>query len=69
MPVPEPVSLTPRQSQILRMIALGKVGKEIAWELRVSTKTIEYHRQQIMDKLNCHGIANLTRYAIGKGLI
>lgn len=46
------IPLTPRQIEILRLLADGKATKEIAWELNVSTKTVESHRAQIMERLN-----------------
>lgn len=61
--------LTEREREVLQLIAEGKTSKEIATLLGISTKTIDVHRQQIMDKLNIHTIAGLTRYAIKEGLI
>lgn len=70
MPDPAtPPVLTERQTQVLKLIALGMCGKEIAWTLGVSLKTIEFHRNEIMQRLNLHGIADLTRYAMTHGLI
>lgn len=60
--------LTPRERQVLQLIAEGKTTKEIAYTLKVSTKTIETYRQQIMDKLDIHSIAGLTKYAVREGL-
>ena len=51
------------------MIAEGFSNKQIAAELEISIKTVEKHRQQVMNKLNIHDVAGLTRYAISKGLI
>jgi DNA-binding NarL/FixJ family response regulator len=61
--------LTPRQSEILKMIAEGKSTKEIAFVLEVSTKTIETHRARIMERLEIHDIAGLVVHAIRTGLI
>lgn len=61
--------LSPRQQEVLRLIALGRSTKEIAFELDISSKTIETHRAQIMKKLGLQDIANLTRYAIRRGII
>lgn len=61
-------SLSNREREVLQMIAEGKSTKEIATALFVSVKTIETHRQQIMNKLNIHSIAGLTKYAIREGL-
>ncbi|MCD6417742.1 response regulator transcription factor [bacterium] len=60
--------LTPRECEVLQLIAEGKTNKEIADELGVSIKTIDTHRQQIMKKLDIHNVAELTRYAIKMGL-
>jgi len=61
-------SLTPRESEILKLIADGLSTKEIAHQLNVSPKTIESHRLQIMEKLKITSIAHLIRYAIKEGL-
>ncbi|NVN91982.1 MAG: response regulator transcription factor [Desulfuromonadales bacterium] len=61
-------SLTPREREILRMIADGKNPKEIAYAGNVSIKTIENQRNGIMKKLNLFSIAELTKYAIREGL-
>jgi len=60
--------LSSREREVLQLIAEGKNTKQIASVLNVSTKTIETHRQQIMEKLNIHSIAELTKYAIREGL-
>jgi DNA-binding NarL/FixJ family response regulator len=62
-------ALSARQLGILRMIAAGKSTKEIAFELGVSTKTVETHRARIMDRLDIHDIAGLVVYAMKSGLI
>lgn len=61
-------NLTPREREILKLIADGKSIKEIAFQLGVSNKTIENHRQAIMQKLNLFSVAELTKYAIRHGL-
>jgi two-component system, NarL family, response regulator NreC len=61
--------LTPRQRQVLQLVAEGKTTKEIAAVLGVSTKTAESHRNRLMRKLGIHETANLVRYAIRCGLI
>ena len=61
--------LTTREAEVLQLIAEGKPNKYIASELCISVKTVEKHRQQVMNKLNIHDIAGLTRYAISKGII
>ena len=60
--------LTARERQVLQLLAEGKATKEIAFSLSVSVKTIESHRQKIMDKLDMKSIAELTKYAIREGL-
>jgi DNA-binding NarL/FixJ family response regulator len=61
--------LTTREAEVLQLIAEGAPNKLIAAELCISIKTVEKHRQQVMNKLNIHDIAGLTRYAISKGVI
>lgn len=61
--------LTPRQREILRLIAKGMGTKEIAYQLDLSVKTIETHRAMMMDRLGIRDVAGLTRYAIRAGLI
>jgi len=60
--------LSPREREVLQLIAEGHSTKDIAAQLSVSVKTIETHRKQIMDKLDLHSIAELTKYAIRQGL-
>jgi DNA-binding NarL/FixJ family response regulator len=60
--------LTPRERQVLQLLSEGKTTKGIGSDLQVSVKTVETYRQQIMDKLNIHSIAELTKYAIREGL-
>jgi DNA-binding NarL/FixJ family response regulator len=61
--------LTPRQREILQLIAEGHSTKEIARILHVSVKTVETHRTQLMERLDIHGIAGLVRYAIRAGML
>jgi DNA-binding NarL/FixJ family response regulator len=61
--------LTPRQREVLRMIAEGLTTKAIARVLGISGKTVEAHRTQLMERLNIHEIARLVRYAIRAGLV
>jgi DNA-binding NarL/FixJ family response regulator len=61
--------LTPRQREILQLIAEGHSTKEIALALNISVKTAESHRTQIMERLGIHDIAGLVRYAIRAGMI
>ncbi len=61
--------LTSRETEVLQLIAEGYANKQIAGELSISIKTVEKHRQRIMDKLDIHQTAGLTRYAIDKRVI
>ena len=61
--------LTSREEGVLQLIAEGKANKQIASELGISIKTVEKHRQHLMQKLGIHDIAGLTRYAIAAGVI
>ena len=61
-------TLTGREREVLQLIDEGKTTKEIASCLHVSINTIDTHRRQVMEKLNIHSIAELTKYAIREGL-
>jgi len=61
--------LTPREVEVLKLIAEGYSNREIAEALQISIKTVEKHRQGTMNKLDIHEVAGLTRYAISKGLV
>jgi DNA-binding NarL/FixJ family response regulator len=61
--------LTSREMEVLQLIAEGKANKEMAEELGIGIKTVEKHREHLMDKLDIHDTAGLTRYAIGAGII
>jgi len=61
--------LTTREAEVLQLIAEGRANKQIAGELCISIKTVEKHRQQVMNKLGIHDVAGLTRHAISKGII
>jgi len=61
--------LTPRQREVLRMIAEGMTTKAIARALQISVKTVETHRTQLMDRLDIRDVASLVRYAIRAGII
>jgi DNA-binding NarL/FixJ family response regulator len=60
--------LSPREREVLQLIAEGKTSPQIANLLHISVKTVETHRQQIMVKLKIKSIAELTKYAIREGL-
>jgi DNA-binding NarL/FixJ family response regulator len=61
--------LTPRQREVLQLVAEGHSNKEIATRLNVSLKTVETHRTELMERLGIHGVAGLVRYAIQVGLV
>ena len=61
--------LTSRELEVLQLIAEGKANKETAAELGIGTKTVEKHREHLMEKLDIHDTAGLTRYAISTGII
>lgn len=61
--------LTSREKEVLQLIAEGKANKETASELGIGIKTVEKHREHLMEKLDIHDTAGLTRYAIGAGII
>lgn len=61
--------LTSREMEVLQLIAEGKANKESAWELGIGIKTVEKHREHLMEKLDIHDTASLTRYAISTGII
>jgi DNA-binding NarL/FixJ family response regulator len=67
-PKVEPAQLTAREREIAQMISEGRSTKEIAGQLHVSVKTVETHRQHIMEKLKIDSVAELTKYAIREGL-
>ena len=62
-------NLTVREAEVLQLIAEGFPNKRIAAELDISIKTVEKHRQQVMNKLNIHDTAGLTRYSLSRGLL
>jgi DNA-binding NarL/FixJ family response regulator len=64
-----PTRLTSRESEVLQLVAEGSANKQVAVQLGISIKTVEKHRQHLMDKLNIHDTASLTRYAISAGVI
>ena len=62
-------ALSPRQRQVLQLIAEGRNTREIAEQLHLSVKTVETHRAELMRRLDIHDVAGLTRYAIREGLV
>jgi DNA-binding NarL/FixJ family response regulator len=63
------IALTPRQREVLTLIARGRSTKEIALDLDLSVKTVETHRAQLMERLGIREVAGLVRYAIRRGLV
>lgn len=61
--------LTPRQREVLQLVAEGKSTKEISSALHISPKTVEFHRNSLMDELGVRTTAELTRYAISRGIV
>ncbi len=66
---PKAAQLTSREMEVLQLVAEGKANKEAAAELGISIKTVEKHRGHLMEKLDIHDAAGLTRYAIAAGII
>ena len=66
---PGNAQLTPRQTEILRLVASGQTTKEVARTLGISPKTVEFHRAQLMERIGVHDVTGLTRYAMQQGLI
>lgn len=63
------VELTPRQREVLQLVAEGKSTKEISAALKISIKTVEFHRNSLMDELGMRTTAELTRYALSRGIV
>jgi DNA-binding NarL/FixJ family response regulator len=61
--------LSPRERQILQLIAMGNGAKEIGYQLNISNKTVEAHRMQLMKKLDIRNVPDLVKYAIREGMI
>ena len=61
--------LTPRQREVLQLVAEGKSTKQIATALGISAKTVEFHRNSLMDELGLRTIAELTRFAVSQGIV
>jgi DNA-binding NarL/FixJ family response regulator len=61
--------LTPRQREVLQLVAEGHTTQEIACMMNISVKTVETHRTQLMERLDIHDIAGLVRYAVREGLV
>jgi two-component system, NarL family, response regulator NreC len=60
--------LTSRENEVLQLVAEGKTSKEISQALNVSVKTVDSHREHIMEKLSIHNVAGLTKYAVREGI-
>jgi DNA-binding NarL/FixJ family response regulator len=66
---PDPAKLTPRQREILELLATGSSAKEIASALSISTRTVEFHKYQMMDAHGLHSAAELVHFAIKHGIV
>jgi DNA-binding NarL/FixJ family response regulator len=69
LPKANAARLTSREAEVLQLVAEGSANKQVAAALGISIKTVEKHRQRLMDKLDIHETAGLTRYAIAAGVI
>jgi DNA-binding NarL/FixJ family response regulator len=69
LPPNPPEKLTPRQREVLQLIAEGRTTQEIAKRLHLGVKTVETHRAQLMERLDIHDVAGLVRYAIRTGMV
>lgn len=69
LPKGHKLGLTTREAEVLQLVAEGSANKQIATELKISVKTVEKHRNNLMKKLNIHDTAGLTRHAIASGVI
>lgn len=63
------LKLTPRQREVLRLVAEGKSAKKIGAVLKISPRTVEYHKYRLMDDLKLQSSAELIRYAIKHGIV
>jgi DNA-binding NarL/FixJ family response regulator len=61
-------ALSPRQREVLRLVAEGCSAKEVAGQLKITVKTAQFHKTSIMTKLGVHSTAELTKYALGHGI-
>jgi DNA-binding NarL/FixJ family response regulator len=61
--------LSPRQREVLQLVAEGRTAKEIAASLRISVKTVEFHKARIMKGLGMRSVAELTQYALRRGMV
>jgi len=67
--IPREIPLTNRQREIARLVAAGQMSKEIASQLKLSYRTVEKHRENIMQKIGVHDVASLTRWCLEVGLV
>jgi DNA-binding NarL/FixJ family response regulator len=66
--LPPLVHLSPREREVLRLLAAGNSNKQISAHMNISVRTVEAHRTQLMEKLNLRSVAELTKYAIREGI-
>ncbi len=69
MKIKKTTGLTSREIEVWRLIAESRSNKQIASDLSISVKTVEKHRQNLMNKISIHDTAGLTRYALAAGII
>jgi two-component system response regulator NreC len=62
-------ALSKRESQVMRMLAAGHTNKEIGVELGISVRTVEMHRERVLQKLKLSSRADIVRYALARGLL
>jgi len=67
--IPKQHQLTPREIQIVRLLAAGRSNKQVAWKLALSIRTVETHRSRIMLKLKLDSLVALVHYAIRHGIV
>jgi DNA-binding CsgD family transcriptional regulator len=65
----EVTKLSPRQLDVLRLVAEGMKTREIAADLGVAVKTVEWHRRELMERSGFNSVAELARFAVGLGLV
>lgn len=65
----EPLQITPREREIVQLLAEGKHSKEVATVLDITVKTVETHRANILRKLHCHSVTDLVRYAVRNHIV
>ena len=65
----KPVALSPREREVIRLIAAGNSSKEIGRVLAISPRTVDTYRNRLMDKLGLHSVADVVRWAVERGMV